>query len=159
MQSVLSRIWTRVAVSISYNDNHYTTGTFIFIYIYIYIYNIYIYIYINKIDNLIWCSDQTTSNEWGFSSGSQTWYMVCTLACVVLFTWSFTYAKVRFLGPQRTVLSEGSCLAWFITCHLRCPFLEECWQACVSLQPCACFPHTNALVPNFGVCGAHRKFS
>ena len=27
MQSVLSRIWTRVAVSISYNDNHYTTST------------------------------------------------------------------------------------------------------------------------------------
>ena len=28
MQSVLiSRIWTRVAVSISYDDNHYTTGT------------------------------------------------------------------------------------------------------------------------------------
>ena len=27
MQTVSSRIWTRVAVSISYNDNHYTTGT------------------------------------------------------------------------------------------------------------------------------------
>ena len=27
MQSVLSRIWTRVAVSISNDDNHYTTGT------------------------------------------------------------------------------------------------------------------------------------
>ena len=27
MQSVSSRIWTRVAVSISFNDNHYTTGT------------------------------------------------------------------------------------------------------------------------------------
>ena len=27
MQSVLSRIWTRVAVSISYGDNYYTTGT------------------------------------------------------------------------------------------------------------------------------------
>ena len=26
MRSVLSRIWTRVAVSISYDDNHYTTG-------------------------------------------------------------------------------------------------------------------------------------
>ena len=25
MQSVLSKIWTRVAVSISYDDNHYTT--------------------------------------------------------------------------------------------------------------------------------------
>ena len=29
MKSVLSMIWTRVAVSISYDDNHYTTGTFI----------------------------------------------------------------------------------------------------------------------------------
>ena len=27
MQSVLSRIWTRVAVSISYDDNYYSTGT------------------------------------------------------------------------------------------------------------------------------------
>ena len=27
MQSVSSRIWTRVAVSISYNDYHYTMGT------------------------------------------------------------------------------------------------------------------------------------
>ena len=27
MQSVSSRIWTRVAVSISYDDNHYATGT------------------------------------------------------------------------------------------------------------------------------------
>ena len=29
MQPVSSRIWTRVAVSISYDDNHYTTGTFV----------------------------------------------------------------------------------------------------------------------------------
>ena len=27
MQSVSSRILTRIAVSISYDDNHYTTGT------------------------------------------------------------------------------------------------------------------------------------
>ena len=27
MQSLSSRIWTRVAVSISYDDNHFTTGT------------------------------------------------------------------------------------------------------------------------------------
>ena len=27
MQSVSSRIWTRVALFISYDDNHYTTGT------------------------------------------------------------------------------------------------------------------------------------
>ena len=27
MQSVSSRIWTRVAVSISYDDNYYTMGT------------------------------------------------------------------------------------------------------------------------------------
>ena len=27
MQSVSSRIWTRVAVSISYDDNYFTTGT------------------------------------------------------------------------------------------------------------------------------------
>ena len=27
MHSASSRIWTRVTVSISYDDNHYTTGT------------------------------------------------------------------------------------------------------------------------------------
>ena len=27
MQSVSSRIWTRVTMSISYDDNNYTTGT------------------------------------------------------------------------------------------------------------------------------------
>ena len=37
MQSVSSRIWTRVAVSISYDDNHYTTGTSESYDIYIYI--------------------------------------------------------------------------------------------------------------------------
>ena len=31
MQSVSSRIWTRVAVSIYYDDNHYTTGTSMYI--------------------------------------------------------------------------------------------------------------------------------
>ena len=31
MQSVSSRIWTRVTVSISYDDNHYTTGTSVII--------------------------------------------------------------------------------------------------------------------------------
>ena len=36
MQSLLSRIWTRVAVSISYDDNDYTTGTSI-IYVVIYV--------------------------------------------------------------------------------------------------------------------------
>ena len=34
MQSVSSRIWTRVTVSISYDDNHYTTGTSIYHYQY-----------------------------------------------------------------------------------------------------------------------------
>ena len=33
MQSASSRIWIRVAVSISYDDNHYTTGTSISIYV------------------------------------------------------------------------------------------------------------------------------
>ena len=31
MQLVSSRIWTRVAVSISYDDNHYTTGGYMII--------------------------------------------------------------------------------------------------------------------------------
>ena len=33
MQSVSSRIWTRVAVSISYDDNHYATGTFTLLFV------------------------------------------------------------------------------------------------------------------------------
>ena len=51
MQSVSSRIWTRITVSISYDDDHYTTGRYIYIYIYTYVcVCIYIYIYscINK---------------------------------------------------------------------------------------------------------------
>ena len=32
MQSVSSRIWTLIAVFISYDDNHYITGTYIYIY-------------------------------------------------------------------------------------------------------------------------------
>ena len=31
MQSVSSRIWTRVVVSIFYDDNHYTTDTIFFL--------------------------------------------------------------------------------------------------------------------------------
>ena len=52
LQSVSSRIWTRVAMSISYDDNHYTTPRSVFpsigvsIYISIHCYHIYIYIYI-----------------------------------------------------------------------------------------------------------------
>ena len=33
MQLVSSRIWTRVAVSISYDDNHYTTGTWMSLFV------------------------------------------------------------------------------------------------------------------------------
>ena len=36
LQSVSSRIWTRVTMSIYYDDNHYTTGISFDIYIYIY---------------------------------------------------------------------------------------------------------------------------
>ena len=43
MQLVSSRIWTRVSVSISYDDNHYTTGTS----------QIYGYAYILNIHNLV----------------------------------------------------------------------------------------------------------
>ena len=35
MQSVSSRIWTHDAVSISYNDNHYTTANSIFASVYL----------------------------------------------------------------------------------------------------------------------------
>ena len=38
MQSISFRIWTRVAVFISYDDNHYSTGIYIYIYLFIYIY-------------------------------------------------------------------------------------------------------------------------
>ena len=44
MQSDSSRIWTRVAVSISYDDNHYITDTSLvlivlnmFLYVYVYV--------------------------------------------------------------------------------------------------------------------------
>ena len=41
MQSVSSRIWTHIAVSISYNDNHLTTGTYILEFVYSYESTIY----------------------------------------------------------------------------------------------------------------------
>ena len=41
MQSVSSRIWTRVAVSISCDDNHYTTGTSTYLH---YIYHLLLFI-------------------------------------------------------------------------------------------------------------------
>ena len=41
MQSVSSRIWTRVAVSISCEDNHYTTGT----------YQLHYYLKLNRVIN------------------------------------------------------------------------------------------------------------
>ena len=34
MQSFSFKIWTRVAVSISYDDNHYNTGTSFYFYLY-----------------------------------------------------------------------------------------------------------------------------
>ena len=44
MQSVSSRIWIRVAVSISYDDNHYTTATsFYLVLMLCYVYVIVIY--------------------------------------------------------------------------------------------------------------------
>ena len=47
MQSVLSRIWTRIVVSISYDDNHYTTAL-------PYIYLIYMYRQDLALNNLEW---------------------------------------------------------------------------------------------------------
>ena len=57
MQSVSSRVWTRVAVSISYDDNHYTTGTK------------YIYIYIMRaILNRSWRQHPTKQQLYGYLS-------------------------------------------------------------------------------------------
>ena len=36
MQSALSRIWICVAVSVSYDDNHYTTGTSLYVCVCVY---------------------------------------------------------------------------------------------------------------------------
>ena len=52
MQSVSSVIWTRVAVSISYNNNHYATSYIIYIYEVVYIYPILDYTDKNIINNL-----------------------------------------------------------------------------------------------------------
>ena len=56
MQSVLSRIWTRDVVSISYDDNHYTTGTSFAL----------IIITIKLSDN--YCLQITYTNKWVSSS-------------------------------------------------------------------------------------------
>ena len=60
MQSVSSRIWTRVTVSISSDDNHYTMGTFNYIFIILHIHQ---FSYTSNLVNLlsVWyhqlCSD------------------------------------------------------------------------------------------------------
>ena len=51
MQSVSSRIWTRIVVSNSYDDNHYTTGT-VFLFIILKNQAIRIKIFVSK--NRIW---------------------------------------------------------------------------------------------------------
>ena len=63
MQSVSSRIWTCVAVSISYDDNHYTTGTSklnvdISIHIYVYIHH-----HCHKKSHLVELRDQMTADS------------------------------------------------------------------------------------------------
>ena len=50
MQSVSSRIWTCVTVSISSDDNHYTTGTSILLYYYKYNVIVYKGYSINKVN-------------------------------------------------------------------------------------------------------------
>ena len=42
IQSVSSRTWTRVVVSISYDDNHYTTGIYYYYYYYYYYYLLFV---------------------------------------------------------------------------------------------------------------------
>ena len=51
MQSAASRIWIRVAVSISYDDNHYmTSASCLYICLYIYVVVIIIIIIINSLE-------------------------------------------------------------------------------------------------------------
>ena len=60
MQSVSSRIWTHVAMSISYDDNHYTTGTNININVLSDDVMIYFTLILNSISRrMIWLIDVT----------------------------------------------------------------------------------------------------
>ena len=65
MQSVSSRIWTRVVVSISYDDNHYTTGTDFTLVIVIQ-YNTLVIVIQYKLVNYYLCHKADTSYTWVF---------------------------------------------------------------------------------------------
>ena len=69
MQSVSSRIWTRVAVSISYDDNHYTTRT----------------------RTKLWTADKYASSKWLFlCSNFFTHGLVCTIDIMIYFLPCYT---------------------------------------------------------------------
>ena len=53
MQSVRSRIWTHVAVSISYDDNDYTTGTSLIVFMMKSLQDKYFYVYWSQVTECI----------------------------------------------------------------------------------------------------------
>ena len=71
MQTVTSRIWTRVSVSISYDDNHYTTGTSSLLYQFFWntIYIEFIYFEWIKSYNFV-CIFISASHQTGFDLNS-----------------------------------------------------------------------------------------
>ena len=88
MQSVSSRVWTRVAVSISYDDNNYTTGTLL--YYFISLLYIIFYYYISL---LIWIiimyssyvrtqdvTQKTCRRRWTIGKSGERWLRISVLA-------------------------------------------------------------------------------
>ena len=88
MQSVSSRIWTRIAVSISNDDSHYTTGTSSIVLInvlsavYSLQYSLYMCICVN-----LWVCDSTCVNLSMCSSITHMRTCMCVRVCVCVCVW------------------------------------------------------------------------
>ena len=130
MQSVSSGIWTSVAVSISYNDNLYTTGTskniYIYIYMYIVIHRQTVSLYHNP---SVWLDKQDVSrwdrNPPNFTLDLVSYHSVCrrhTSARDFITPYVLTVICLHFCVPDTRVLNslEGLCITrvasvyWFV---------------------------------------------
>ena len=131
MQSVSSRIWTRVAMSISYDDNHYTMGTSIYIYIYICI-------------------------RWAFETNEQVplpqkqyliyqkWYQFATSKGMDSYWWASSHMEVRtisfFQAAVVSILLYG-CTTWMLTKHIEKKLDSNCTRILHSVLNKSCMQH------------------
>ena len=99
MQVVSSRIWTRVAVSISYDDNHYTTGTSLILELSA--------LYINTWNHLIIRIICVNSNIWNHLIYNKKNWLILELLVLHITTWN--HLKDRIINDKSKYLKhEGN---------------------------------------------------